>query len=192
MANENLENRFERIKRTALNGVILLSTFMPYGCSHNFYSLNEDTKQTTEQVAQDSNKQNLEKKAEYVPTLEDFKKVLGKERLEGVADAELEKSWENENEQSKRIWYQTYEKGDKFLDEVPSKIKEGYAQFDANSLNPQELSQYDKMLPWKFKKENNKFSEEDSVALFLLHYIHTDPLEIEDIDILTGKIYLKN
>mgnify|MGYP001562565618 CR=1 FL=1 len=47
MANENLENRFERIKRTALNGVILLSTFMPYGCSHNFYSLNEDTKQTT-------------------------------------------------------------------------------------------------------------------------------------------------
>jgi len=177
------------VYNSLLAGSFLIGEF----ACERYHSYTNHSNVTTQISEEESDKKN-----EHIPSLEDFKIVLGKERLEEMTEYDNKKLvdfWNKENDDGKRLFYSVYKDSSQVIRnmrENSARIEDSFKSFDPYSLSSSEIKEYETIIPWKIIPANFNLKDADKTMLFILHYIHKEPLEIQDIDIFTGNIFLKD
>ncbi len=110
----------------------------------------------------------------YIPTLADFKRALGKERLEGVADADLEELWRNTlSTENKNKIHMIYTSPEEYITGLSEEKKISYNAFDISNLNSEELTELRRYVPWELKEKTGRPAESDK--LFIWFFLDNIP-----------------
>lgn len=104
-------------------------------------------------------------------TCEEFKLVIGDERLKYSDDKEFSIFCKC-NPLMKEFLFQAYNSKDEFYDFLPPNYKDKFNKFNLDKVNKNEIKYFEEMVPWSFKKEGGSFSEEDKRAIFFLMEVY--------------------
>ena len=161
------------LRNSLLAGSLTLGSIASDGCykpvAKNYTNA---TSPTSQEYSEKENK-------EYVPTLEDFKRVLGKERLEEMTEEEikrLERLWQSKDRydiENREFLYDIYTRYKGMINDI-KKDPEEYEKYQKYNPSTLEIEEYQKKCPWRLTSKDPKNSEADKLILYLLHKLHKE------------------
>jgi len=105
---------------------------------------------------------------EYVPTLEDFKRVLG-DRYIPEREGELRELFASKDEldiSDRKMFYEIYAFPESVKETMPKDMREDYANF---IISDEKIDEYQEKFYWNFKPTNSQLTESDKLMLFFLN-----------------------
>ena len=163
------------MKKTLTNivlaGSFVLGSIASDGCynTDGYKSIFQPTVSQKYPVEKDEDKQ-------YIPTLEDFKRVLGKERIGGVRNSELVEYLNKCSNNEKRILYMVYEPDLNLFYKSLSAEQRIFFENDFDPTNPRvidsdTLTSYENTVPWRLIKEKGRYTDQDKALIWIFETI---------------------